>query len=156
MPADPYIVLGVLRSASLDEVKAAYRKRAAETHPDRNPGNPHAAQRFRAATAAWEQIQAERGTKSAPRYEAPAPESPPPPPPAGSAKERFYQHVVATGVVGTEAAVTEAAERLIERGGWRSVVGQALKGAAAGLSEGARKVTSASGGAPPADGKNRG
>lgn len=51
---DPYTILGVPRSASADEIKAAYRKLAKENHPDRNPDNPGAVERFKDAQAAYE------------------------------------------------------------------------------------------------------
>ena len=49
---DPYEVLGVDRSATQDEIKAAFRKMAAKHHPDRNPGDPDAGQRFKELNAA--------------------------------------------------------------------------------------------------------
>ncbi|NWK97768.1 molecular chaperone DnaJ [Sphingobium lactosutens] len=52
--ADPYSTLGVARSASEAEIKSAYRKLAKELHPDRNKDNPKAAEKFSAATNAYD------------------------------------------------------------------------------------------------------
>lgn len=54
MPRDFYEILGVARDASSDDVKRAYRKLAMEHHPDRNPDDPEAAERFKEATEAYE------------------------------------------------------------------------------------------------------
>jgi molecular chaperone DnaJ len=51
---DLYEVLGVSREAAEDEIKKAYRKIAFENHPDRNPGDKAAEQRFKEATEAYE------------------------------------------------------------------------------------------------------
>lgn len=51
---DYYEVLGVARDASAEEVKKAFRQLARDTHPDANPGNPEAEERFREVAAAYE------------------------------------------------------------------------------------------------------
>lgn len=43
---DPYVILGVKRDAGPADIKAAWRERVKETHPDRNIGDPEAAARF--------------------------------------------------------------------------------------------------------------
>ncbi len=48
-----YDVLGVTRGATPEEIKQAYRRLAMELHPDRNPDDQDAADRFRAATEAY-------------------------------------------------------------------------------------------------------
>jgi DnaJ-class molecular chaperone len=52
MSVDPSEALGVARTASQDEVRTAYKKIAKTSHPDLNPGDPEAAARFKAASAA--------------------------------------------------------------------------------------------------------
>jgi molecular chaperone DnaJ len=51
---DYYEVLGVGRSASAEEVKKAYRKLALKHHPDRNPGDRSAEERFKEASEAYQ------------------------------------------------------------------------------------------------------
>lgn len=51
---DYYEVLGIQRGAAKDEIKKAYRKLAMQYHPDRNPNNPEAEQKFKEASEAAE------------------------------------------------------------------------------------------------------
>ena len=51
---DYYEVLGVDKSADKDTIKKAYRKLAIKYHPDRNPGNKEAEDKFKEATEAYE------------------------------------------------------------------------------------------------------
>ncbi len=51
---DYYEVLGVSKSSSVDEIKSAYRKMAIKFHPDKNPGNKEAEEKFKEATEAYE------------------------------------------------------------------------------------------------------
>jgi molecular chaperone DnaJ len=50
---DYYEVLGVARGASEQEIKSSYRKLAMQFHPDRNPNNPDAEEKFKEATEAY-------------------------------------------------------------------------------------------------------
>ena len=54
MAGDPYKELGVSKGASADEIKKAFRKLAKELHPDKNPGNTIADERFKRITAAFD------------------------------------------------------------------------------------------------------
>ena len=51
---DYYKILGVERTASADEIKRAYKKVAIKYHPDRNPGNKEAEEKFKQAAEAYD------------------------------------------------------------------------------------------------------
>ncbi len=57
---DYYEVLGVAKTAQLDEIKKAYRKLAIANHPDRNPGDAAAEERFKEATEAYDVLADEK------------------------------------------------------------------------------------------------
>ncbi|MBS0334244.1 MAG: J domain-containing protein [Proteobacteria bacterium] len=54
MASDPYQVLGVPRTASADEIRKAFRKLAKANHPDTNPNNKAAEERFKQVSGAFD------------------------------------------------------------------------------------------------------
>lgn len=54
MANDPYTELGIARGASQDEVRKAFRKLAKQYHPDKNPGDDKAEERFKRISAAFD------------------------------------------------------------------------------------------------------
>jgi molecular chaperone DnaJ len=65
---DYYEVLGIDRDATQAEVKKAYRRKAMELHPDRNPDDPAAAEKFKEAAEAYEVLGNEETRNRYDRY----------------------------------------------------------------------------------------
>ena len=61
---DYYEVLEVTKTATVEEIKKAYRKKAIQYHPDKNPGDKEAEEKFKEVQQAYDQIvkERERGT----------------------------------------------------------------------------------------------
>ena len=68
MPADYYDILGVSQDASDKEIKKAYRKKAMQYHPDRNPDDPEAEQKFKQASEAYDVLSDEQKRQRYDRY----------------------------------------------------------------------------------------
>lgn len=54
MPRDYYEILGVSTNANAKDIKRSYRKLAMKYHPDRNPNNESANEKFKEASEAYE------------------------------------------------------------------------------------------------------
>jgi len=98
---DPYQVLGVPKTADADAIKRAYRERALRDHPDRNPGDPAAEERFKAASEAYATLR------------------------DPDARRRYDAFVAAGGVVGHGARSAAAPRPDFSTVDWRSVFQEA-------------------------------
>lgn len=65
---DYYEVLEVTRTATVEEIKKAYKKKAIQYHPDKNPGNPEAEEKFKEAAEAYEVLSDEQKRAKYDRY----------------------------------------------------------------------------------------
>ncbi|MCR4676318.1 MAG: molecular chaperone DnaJ [Sphaerochaetaceae bacterium] len=65
---DYYEVLGVSKTATQEEIKKAYRKLAVQNHPDKNPGDKAAEERFKEATEAYEVLGDEKKRQAYDQY----------------------------------------------------------------------------------------
>ena len=66
--ADYYDLLKVPRTATADEIKKAYRKKAVKYHPDKNPGDPDAEKKFKEISEAYEVLSDEKKRQAYDRY----------------------------------------------------------------------------------------
>src|ERR1039458_10079389 len=51
---DPYEILGIARTASLEDIRKAYRRLAKKLHPDLNPGNKRSEEHFKEVAGAYD------------------------------------------------------------------------------------------------------
>ena len=68
MAQDYYELLGVAKDASLQDIKKAYRKLALKYHPDRNPGNKEAEEKFKQISDAYQVLSDEEKRAAYDRY----------------------------------------------------------------------------------------
>ena len=90
MAGDPYKALGVARDATEKQIRSAFLKLAKTSHPDLNPGDPQAEERFKEASAAHDLLSdpERRARFDRGEIDAAGHERPPPGPPPG---QRFYR-----------------------------------------------------------------
>lgn len=107
MNEDPYDILGVKRDASQDAIRKAYRALARKLHPDLNPGDKAAEEKFKAVSAAYDILgdPEKRGRFDRGEIDAAGQERPPEPPP------RYYRdHAGGAGAYHTDAGYADVVD----------------------------------------------
>ena len=92
MSDDPYTILGVARTATEKQIRAAFLKLAKTTHPDLNPGDPTAEARFKSINAANDLLSdaERRGRFDRGEIDGAGHDTPPPRPPFGQGSYRDH------------------------------------------------------------------
>lgn len=116
---DPFAELGISPTATHDEVRRAFRRRARETHPDHQPNDPHAARRFARLRAAYEEAlvrlkNREQGERRRSTFA----------PPEQPKRKAITEYELATRVHGLSDATT--LRRILARHGHRTLIAAAL------------------------------
>lgn len=119
--ADEYRALGLRAGASFAEVKAAYRRLARRYHPDMNPGDRQASERFIRITQAYQRLVEALPSRAAVPSQPTAPDAPQSPDPAAQASPReprtrvTVTHSVETVKVDVNPALSQADQVLKQR-----------------------------------------
>lgn len=119
---DPFAELGLPSTASHDEVRRAFRRKARETHPDHQPHDPHAAQRFARLRAAYDE--ALHRIKRGEREERSCPRAPRADPERSRRGRAITEHELTVRVQGMSDAA--ALRRVLVRHGHKPVIGATL------------------------------
>jgi DnaJ-class molecular chaperone len=135
MADDPYQILGVQRTASADDIRAAYRKLARKLHPDLNPGDKAAEERFKQVAGAHDLLgdaekraRFDRGEIDASGAERAAQ----PPPRSGSygpAAGEYADYSGFADIAGNDDLLAELLARFGQRGGAPGAAGLGIPGA---------------------------